>query len=80
MTAPSPELRTVWGGPTEATAAGVDLPACTYCRRAIPHKLAEHIALVGDAIDPLAVAVVVEPSPRRTRTRKPTRRGGRSAA
>jgi len=71
MTAPRPELRPVWDGPTEATAAGVDLPACTYCRRRVPHDLAEHIALVGDAIDLPVAAVAVEPSPRRTRPASP---------
>jgi hypothetical protein len=44
------------GGPTVATAVGVDLPACTFCRRYVAHSWAEHVALVGDSIDPLAKA------------------------
>lgn len=57
MTAPAPaEMRPTWGGPTVATAVGVDLPACTFCRRYVAHSWAEHVALVGDSIDPLAKA------------------------
>jgi hypothetical protein len=48
--------RPTWGGPTVATAVGVDLPACTFCRRYVAHSWAEHVALVGDSIDPLAKA------------------------
>jgi len=34
----------------------MDLPACTFCRRYVAHCWAEHVALVGDSIDPLAKA------------------------
>jgi hypothetical protein len=70
----SPELRPTWRGPTVATAAGIDLPACVYCRRRVPHEWPEHVALVGDSIDPLAVAAGIDSPPQRTRSSKSHRR------
>jgi hypothetical protein len=77
---PSPEMLPVWGGPTVATDAGVDLPACLYCRRAVAHSWPEHVAMVGDSIDPLAVAAGIDPPPRRATSRKSRRHYPRRTA
>jgi len=44
------------GRPDRGHGRGRDLPACTFCRRYVAHSWAEHVALVGDSIDPLAKA------------------------
>ncbi len=51
-----PDLQPMWGGPVAASAAGIDLPVCAWCRRRLPHSWPEHVAQVEATTDPLARA------------------------